>query len=326
MENGTGSGFSSRSNGPIVVTGAAGFAGGHLIDRLAGQQPIVAWHRPDHPPPAALAGVSWQAVDLLDRASVRRAVAAVRPSGIFHLAGASRVDTSWDSVVPHLETNAIGTHNLLESVREVDRTCRVLVVSSAMIYRPANTRIDEDAPLQPSNPYGLTKLAQDQLARRAAVDDGLPVVLARPFNHAGARQHPGFVISSFARQVALIEAGKAAGEMHVGNLDAQRDITDVRDVVEAYDCLMRKGVPGRPYNVCSGHAIRIGELLDQLLVLGQTRGSIQVIVDPKRLRPNDDGLLIGDPGRMQRELGWMARRSISDTLRATLDWWRTQVR
>src|SRR4030095_14361501 len=222
-----------------------------------------------------------------------------RLSGIFPGAGASRVDTSWDSVVPHLETNVIGTHNLLDSVREVDRTCRVLVVSSAMIYTPGGTLTTKDAPLQPSNPYGLTKLAQDQLARRAAVDDGLPVVLARPFNHAGARQHPGFVISSFARQGALIEAGKAAGEMHVGNLDAQRDITDVRDVVEAYDCLMRNGVPGRPYKVCSGHATRVGDLLDQLLVLSQTRGSIHVVVDPKRLRPNDDGLLVWDPGRVR---------------------------
>jgi GDP-4-dehydro-6-deoxy-D-mannose reductase len=308
---------------PTLITGATGFAGSHLVDRLAGRVPLVAWHRPGKPAPGSSRGINWQAVDVLDAPGVLRSIAETRPSRVYHIAGASRLDTAWDDVVPHLQTNVLGTHNLLEAVRQVGEDCRVLVVSSAMVYKVGDGPIDEETPLVPSSPYGLSKLAQDQLALRAADDDALDVVLARPFNHAGPRQNPSFAMSSFARQVALIEAGRAQPDIHVGNLDARRDLTDVRDVVEAYECLMQSAPRGRPYNICSGRAVRIGDLLDALV--RQSRASVRIVVDRERLRPNDIPILVGNSARIQREVGWMPRHALDETLRDTLDWWRTEV-
>ena len=310
-----------------LVTGAAGFAGSHLLDRLldrpGGSARIVAWHRPDGSSTARRPGPDWQPVDLLDRAGVARAVAAARPSRIYHLAGAARADTAWHNVVPHLEANVLGTHHLLEAVRSLGAPCRVLVVTSAAIYEPADGLLGEDAPLVPSNPYGLSKLAQDALARRAFADDGLDVRIARPFNHAGPRQDPAFVVSSFARQIALIEAGRLPSELHVGNLDARRDVTDVRDVVDAYERIMIDAPAGRPYNICSGRAVRVGDLLDRLLTL--SRSPVRVTQDPARLRPEDSPVLVGDSTRIRTELGWMPGISIDRLLGDTLEWWRAAI-
>jgi GDP-4-dehydro-6-deoxy-D-mannose reductase len=309
---------------PTLVTGAAGFAGGHLLDRLAGGTAVVGWHRPGHAPEHSPPGVTWQAIDLVDRKSVRRSIQDTQPSQIFHLAGAARVDTAWDNVVPHLETNILGTSNLLDAVRTTAADCRVLVVTSAMVYGGASGLIDEESPLCPSSPYGLSKLAQDLLARRSATCDGMDVVIARPFNHTGPRQSPGFAVPSFARQIALAEAGRAAPEIHVGNLAAQRDLTDVRDVIDAYDALMRSGQTGRPYNVCSGQAVKMGDVLD--LLLQHTHTSIRLVVDPARLRPNDIPIFAGNAARIRSEVGWAPRHSIAATLLDTLNWWRDQVR
>lgn len=308
--------------GTTLVTGASGFAGSHLLDRLARHTAIVAWHRPGTQLSGA-ADVEWRGVDLLDRAATIQAIGAARPSRIYHLAGAPHVDTAWKSVVPHLQTNVLGTHHLLEAVRQAGRPCRVLVVTSAMIYAASDQPITEDAPLLPSSPYGLSKLAQDQLARRAFADDAMDVVIARSFNHAGPRQDPGFVVSSFARQIALIEAGQAPAEVRVGNLDARRDLTDVRDVVEAYEHLMETAPAGRPYNVCSGRAVRIGDLLNGLLRLSAV--PVRVTVDETRLRPSDVPVLAGDPTRIRTELGWIPRTPVDQTLHDTLGWWRTAV-
>ena len=310
---------------PILITGATGFAGSHLLDRLAGRAPLVAWYRPGRPAPAARSGIVWEPVDLRDRSGVAGAVARSRPSRIYHIAGAPRVDTAWSNILPHLETNVLGTHHLLEAVREAGEPSRVLVVSSGMVYRVNDepVALDEDAPLVPASPYGLSKLAQEQLALRAATEDGVEIVLARPFNHAGPRQDSAFAVAGFARQIALIEAGRGEAVIHVGNLDAVRDLTDVRDVADAYERLMQAAPSGRPYNVCSGRGVRIGDVLDELI--RQSRVPVRVAVDPDRLRPSDTPRFVGNPNRIRQELGWMPRHALVDTLRDTLEWWRERT-
>lgn len=306
-----------------LVTGATGFVGGHLLDRLAGTGPVVAWYRPEGRPPDLDRDVDWLAVDLFDRAAVARALDEVAPAWIYHVAGAPQVDTSWQNVVPHLRANALATHHLLDAVRQLDRPCRVLVVSSSQIYQMTDEPISEETALLPATPYGLSKLAQDQLALRACHEDGLDVVLARPFNHAGPGQSPAFAIPSFARQIASIEAGLAKPEIRVGNLETRRDLTDVRDVVEAYVRLMSSAPRGRPYNICSGRAWRIRDLLDELLQFAQT--SVKVDVDETRLRPNDVPVVQGDATRIRAELGWSPKIRVEQTLLDTLNYWRAEV-
>ncbi|MEZ5320021.1 MAG: GDP-mannose 4,6-dehydratase [Vicinamibacterales bacterium] len=309
---------------PTLVTGATGFVGSHLLDLLADDAPVVAWYRPGGRPPDATRPIDWQAVDLVDADGVRAAIEDATPSRIFHLAGESAVDRSYRSVVPHLRANALGTHYLLEAVRHATWPCRVLVVTSAQVYQIGDDPIDESAPLIPRTPYGFSKLAQDQLALRAATEDGLDVVVARPFNHIGPRQQPGFAVSSFARQIARIEAGLEPAVLRVGNLDARRDVTDVRDVVEAYHVLMAGAPVGRPYNICSGRAWRMGDLLEELVQLARVR--VELEVDADRLRPSDIPVVQGDASRLRTEFGWAPRIPVEQTLADTLDWWRDEVR
>jgi GDP-4-dehydro-6-deoxy-D-mannose reductase len=311
--------------GPTLVTGATGFAGGHLLDRLRGRTRLLAWHRPSTPPPPALSeDIAWRPVNLLDRDAVAKAIADETPARIYHLAGAPQVDTSWRTVVPHLQANVLGTHHVLDAVRRTGRPCRLLVVTSAQVYR---TRVDrpiaEDEPFGPSNPYAFSKLAQDELARRAVTDDRMDVVIARPFNHTGPRQSTAFAVSSFAQQIAAAEAGAGPAEVHVGNLDIRRDILDVRDVVAAYERVMEGAPSGRAFNIATGRAERIGDLLDHLTALART--SIRVVVDPARFRPSDVPMLVGDASRLRTELAWAPTIPIATTLADILAWWRSRV-
>jgi GDP-4-dehydro-6-deoxy-D-mannose reductase len=304
-------------NDILLVTGAAGFAGSHLLDRHASGRRVVAWRRPRGTPARAHPGVEWQAVNLTDRDAVVRHIARLSPTAIVHLAGAPNVRASWQNVVPHLRTNVLGTHHLLDAVRMAGHRCRMLIVSSAQVYKASEEPLAEDAPLTPPSPYGLSKLAQEQLALRAAIDDGLDVVVARPFNHVGPGQGADFALSSFARQIARIEAGLAPPSIRVGNLDARRDMTDVRDVVDAYLLVVARGRCGEAYNVCSGRAPTMRELLGRLCSL--SRVPVQVETDPDRLRPNDVPTLVGDPSRIAAELGWEPRIPLDRTLADILE-------
>jgi GDP-4-dehydro-6-deoxy-D-mannose reductase len=310
------------TDGATIVTGATGFAGRHLLDRLAGVAQLEAWHRPGGRAPDPARHVSWRAVDLTNRASVEAAIRDSRPARVYHLAGAPNVAASWDNAEAHLRINALGTYYLLEAMRAFAPGCRALIVTSAQIYRSSPEPIGEDSALGPSNPYGLSKLAQDDLARRAAAD-GLDVVIARPFNHIGPLQEPGFAVSSFARQIARIERGLESPELRVGNLEAERDITDVRDVVAAYQCVMERAARGRVYNICSGQTRRIRTLLDALLGLSPLQ--IRVEIDPERFRPNDVPVIRGDFSRIRTELGWSPTIRLEDTLHDTLLWWRART-
>lgn len=309
-------------SGCVIVTGAGGFAGSHLLDAMgrAGTR-VVAWHRPGEPPiHRSGPHVVWQAVDVLDRTTVRSAVRTAAPAVVVHLAGATHVGQSWADIASTLAINVIGTHVVLDAVGREAPDARVVVTGSAAVYRGGPDALDEAAPLEPSSPYALSKLAQERLALRVARDERLAVVVARPFNHIGPRQAPSFFASGFAQQIARIEAGRAAPVLRVGNLDARRDLTDVRDTVAAYLALARQGRAGEVYNVCSGRAYAIREVLDRLLAL--VRVTVSVELDPERLRPSDTPVLVGDPGRLTRDTGWTPAISIDRTLADILDEWR----
>lgn len=304
-----------------LITGATGFAGGHLLERLAASGGEV--HALAHAggqPPAPRPGVRWTVVDLLEREAVRRALEAARPAVIFHCAGIADVHDAWRVPARALRVNVLGTHNLLEACRDAGIACRVVVTGSALIYRPHSEPISEDDPIAPTTPYGVSKLAQEMTAEAS----GLPVILTRPFNHAGPRQSPAYASSAFAQQIARIESGHAEPVLRVGNLESRRDITDVRDTVRAYEALAAAGVPRRPYNVCSGRAYRMREVLDILLSLARVR--VRVEVDPKRLRPSDNPVIVGSHERLTADTGWRPEIPIEQTLADLLDYWRGRAR
>lgn len=304
-----------------LVTGATGFAGSHLVDRLLeSHDRIAAWsHSAGRSVERQDPRVHWQRVDLLDRSAVETSLADLRPQVIYHLAGLPHVAEAWKNAGRTLAVNALGTHHVLEAVRHVAPSAKVVVAGSALVYRPGSGALSEDAPIAPADPYGVSKLAQEMLAERAAT----PVIRTRPFNHAGPRQSDAFVTSSFARQIAEIEAGVREPVLRVGNLDARRDIMDVRDTARAYESLAGKGVPGRVYNICSGTAHRIGDLLDRLLRLARTNVTVQQ--DPSRLRPSDNPIVLGDPSRLQADTGWRVEIPIDTTLGDLLSWWRARL-
>lgn len=306
----------------VLVTGAAGFAGSHLLDLLASTgSRVVAWHRPGGAPPTETANVSWRAVDITDADGVAAAIAAAEPTELYHCAAEAHVGRSFGDTTSTYRINVLGTHHLLEGLRRVKSRARVIVPSSALVYASSDEPLTEDHALGARGPYGLSKLAQEMTALRAR-EDGLHVTIARAFNHVGPRQDPFFAASGFARRIADIEAGRWEPEIAVGNLDARRDIHDVRDTVRAYQLILGEGADGRVYNVCSGRAVQIGSLLDKLLALARVR--IRVRVDPARYRPDDVPLVLGDPTRITTELGWLPQISLEKTLEDLLDYWRVR--
>jgi GDP-4-dehydro-6-deoxy-D-mannose reductase len=310
--------------GPPLVTGATGFAGSHLVDQLLEEQPsVAAWshHGGREPKDLVDPRIRWNAVDLLDRGAVSRALSALQPSVVYHCAGIAHVGESWSEPVRALSVNVMGTHHVLEGIRDAGLDCPVLVIGSALVYRPSASPLGEDDPIGPSDPYGVSKLAQEMLA---SGHGQAPVFIVRPFNHTGPRQSPAYVTSSFARQIAEIEAGRLEPVLRVGNLESRRDITDVRDTVRAYRLVVQHGRLLRPYNVCSGKAYRVRDLLDALI--GLSRASIEIQVDPSRLRPSDNPVIAGDRSRIGAEAGWTPEIPIERTLDDLLNYWRREIR
>ncbi len=261
-------------------------------------------------------------MDVLDREAVRAAMARIAPSAIYHCAGAANVGRAWNRTEATLAINVRGTQFVLDATAALPRPAPVLVPSSAMVYRPADRPLAEDDPLQPPNPYGVSKLATEMLAGRF-VAEGADIRIVRPFNHIGARQDPSFVASDFARQIVEIERGRRSPEIVVGNLEARRELTDVRDTVRAYEMVMAHGSAGRPFNVSSGTAYSIRELLDRLIAHAQV--SVRVRVDAAKFQPNDLPLLVGNPDRIRTEVGWTPSIPLDETLNAVLDYWRTEM-
>ncbi|HEY3043129.1 MAG TPA: GDP-mannose 4,6-dehydratase [Vicinamibacterales bacterium] len=310
-----------------LVTGAAGFAGSHLLDLLTDSRAddgsnLVGWYRPGGTAPRSSA-MKWEAVDILDRSSVVDAVARLRPAVVYHCAGEAHVGQAWERTVATFALNVRGTNHLIDGLSRTGAGARVLIPGSALVYRPASEALTEDHPLIPASPYGVSKLAQELFGSHASAS-GVQIMIARAFNHFGPRQDPAFSTSGFARQIAAIEAGLQPPEIAVGNLDARRDLTDVRDTVRAYRTIVERGRPGRPYNVCSGRAVAIGEVLERLVA--RARVPIRVHVDPARFRPNDVPLLLGDPSRLRDELDWKPTVPLDQTLDDILQYWRRDVR
>jgi GDP-4-dehydro-6-deoxy-D-mannose reductase len=308
-----------------LVTGAAGFAGSHLLELLARDgsgEPIVAWARPGNGTPAIAGGsaIAWEAVDVLDRDTVRSAIARLRPSVVYHCAGAAHVGQAWDRTEKTFAINVRGTHHVLDALSRAGVECRVLIPSSALVYTPADRPLREDDPVVPSSPYGVSKLAQEMLAAHAG--RGVVVTVARSFNHIGPRQDPLFAASGFARRIADIERGRWAPTISVGNLEARRDLTDVRDTVRAYRLMVEQAQPGDVFNVCSGAAIQIRALLDALIA--RARVPVSIAVDPARYRPNDTPFLVGDRSRIRERLGWTPQIPFDRTVDDLLEYWRTR--
>ncbi len=302
----------------VLVTGAAGFAGSHLLEHLAGSADLVGWSRSD-PAPELARLARWQRVDILDREQVNDAMGTVRPDAIFHCAGLPNVAESWGDTAAPLAANVLGTHRIIDAVERLGSSCRLVVTSSAQVYAPSDEPIAEDQALAPSSPYALSKLAQEQLALRSA-SSTVEVIVIRPFNHTGARQKPSFLAPSVARQIAMIEQGLLEPVIKVGNLDPSRDVIDVRDAVRAYAAIMKSGTPGTIYNVASGVGRPVRTIVEALVA--RSRVPIRIEQDPSRFRPNDVPMLIGSPRRLQQATGWRPEISFEKMVDDLLEYWR----
>ena len=308
----------------VLVTGAAGFVGSHLLELLALDHiDIVAWQRPGTEPLVRGEAVKWVTVEMHDRSSVAAAIKDARPAAVYHLAGVPHVGDSWAHTRETFAGNTLASHHLFESIRLAGLQPRVLITSSAMVYTPADRAITETDRVCPNSPYGTSKLAQEMLARRAWEDDGIPGLIARSFNHTGPRQSDAFVAPSLAKQVALIEAGRLAPVLAVGNLEPRRDLMDVRDTVRAYRAMMQRARPGVPYNVCSGQALAIRTLVTTFLA--RARVPIAIEQDPARLRPNDTPLVLGDRSRLTADTGWAPEVPLERTVDDLLAHWRKAI-
>ncbi len=313
----------------IFLTGATGFAGSHLVERLLadGHQLFALVHvatshqqLPVHPLVQEIPG------DLLNLPSLKRVVATSRPDVIFHLAGQASPAVSWQDPALTLAVNAGGTANLLEAAVALGRP-RVVIVSSAEIYGLIGADmlpLTENSVPHPMHPYGISKVAAGQLTAVYWQRYQLPVVEARPFNHIGPRQTPGFVVPDFASQLASIRLGQKKAIMSVGNLDAQRDFTDVRDVAAAYVDLAENGRPGESYLICSGQAVSIRDLLFTLIDLAQVE--VEVRQDPARMRPSDTPCLYGSYAKIEEHCGWRPKIALRQSLADALDDWLQRLR
>ncbi|MFO7675814.1 MAG: GDP-mannose 4,6-dehydratase [bacterium] len=316
-----------------LITGITGFAGSHLAELLLGRgdcevHGIIRWRSRTENIEGIRDRLHLHVCDLRDTTSIYEVIARVRPEMVFHLAAQSFVPMSWTAPAETLSTNIIGQANLFEAIRAAGliESCRVQIAGSSEEYglvHPEETPIKETNPLRPLSPYGVSKVAQDLMGYQYHQSYGLKVIRTRGFNHTGPRRGEVFATSNFARQVALIETGKQPPVISVGNLDAVRDFTDVRDTVRAYRLVLEKGEPGEVYNVATGKGWRIGAMLD--ILLGLAKVKVEVKPDPARMRPSDVELLLGDPSKLRARTGWEPEYRFEQTMADLLDYWRGRV-
>ncbi len=310
----------------IFITGATGFAGSHLVDMLlaAGHEVFALVHAATshqalqaHPQLHEIPG------NLLELESLKTAVSQAKPDAVYHLAGQAFPARSWNNPAFTLAVNTGGTANLLEAVVSYGRP-RTVIVTSAEIYGQVSADqlpLTEQSLPAPRHPYGVSKYAAGQLIPLYWERYQLPVVEARPFNHIGPHQALGFVVPDFASQIAAIKLGQREAKMQVGNLDAQRDFSDVRDVSRAYMALAEKGHPGEAYLICSGQPVTIHYLLQVLLELADA--TVDIEYDPARMRPADVPILYGSAAKLQKHTGWRPEIHLRESLSEALtDWIR----
>ncbi|MEF3312868.1 GDP-mannose 4,6-dehydratase [Paenibacillus sp. GYB004] len=311
-----------------LVTGISGFVGSHMAEFLLNNNVEVTGtirqrSRMDHI--RHIKDVRLVECELRDPFSVETLIGEIKPDLIFHLAAQSFVPTSWNSPIDTIHNNVAGQVNIMEALRRFDLASKMQVACSSEEYghvEPDEVPIRETNPLRPLSPYAVSKVAQDYLGYQYYKSYGLPIVVTRTFNHTGPRRGENFVTSNFAKQIADIEKGRKPPVIHVGNLTAKRDFTDVRDVVRAYWLALEKGKPGETYNIASGTCYTVQEVLD--LLLSYSNVSISIQEDPARLRPSDVEILLGDATKFQSETGWKPEIPFEKTMRDLLQYWRDQ--
>lgn len=286
----------------VLITGATGFVGTHLVSHLLARgDEVVGTFTGIHPDPAP---VSMHPLDVLDERGMARLVRTFDPEAIIHLAGLAHVGASWEQPAEYFRVNVLGTESLLAAAEGR----RVVLASSAEVYGPVpegEQPIHEDRPLAPASPYAMTKACAERLAAPRGA------IIARTFNLIGPGQTPKFALPTFARQLAAIARGEQAPVLKTGNLSARRDFLHVADGVAAYRLLLERGEPGKAYNVSSGRAMSIAEVLERLRAISGVEARIET--DPARLRPTDPPLLVGHALRLG-ELGWKREKSVDDAL------------
>jgi GDP-4-dehydro-6-deoxy-D-mannose reductase len=316
----------------ILITGITGFAGSHLADYVLAEHPgvevygLYRWRSRRENIEHLEGRIRLIEADLGDMTALRAALERSRPDAIFHLAAQSFVPTSWTAPAETFHINVSGQIHLFEAIRSLGIDPVVHLACSSEEYglvHPDETPITEQNPLRPLSPYAVSKVAQDFLGYQYFMSYGLRAVRTRGFNHEGPRRGEVFVMSNFAKQIASIEAGLREPVMRVGNLDAVRDFTDVRDMVRAYWLAAERGAPGEVYNIASGRGITIREMLDRLLAMSTVE--VRVETDPERLRPSDVEVLLGDASKFRAATGWEPVIPLEQTLADSLDYWRGRL-
>jgi GDP-4-dehydro-6-deoxy-D-mannose reductase len=314
-----------------LVTGITGFVGGHLTEHLTAQGDFVVGISASGRWPIGLEEIGRSVLiepfDLAgtDDPGLADLLARQRPEAIYHLAAQANPQASVADPRGTWALNLGGTLTLLEAVKASGLRPRVVIVGSGVCYgnpAPEFMPVREDCPLRPNNPYSASKAAADLLGVQHYLAHGTDVVMARPFNHAGPRQSSTYVLSVLARQVAEVEAGKKP-RVEVGNLDIVRDFTDVRDVVRGYRLLATRGAPGEIYNLGSGVGTKLADALEFLR--SKATVPVEIYVDPARVRPVDQPLLVADPSKLRAATGWAPAYSIEQTLTDMLDYWRAAI-
>lgn len=314
-----------------LITGIGGFAGSHLAEHLLEKGWEVTGVERGGVPLASLDTIanriSVEECDIVNAGDIARTFKKLAPDTVFHLAATSFVPSAENAPQTTFDINAKGTLNILEACRQYLPGVHIILISSASVYgivQPDRMPLREEYPPTPMDLYALTKRCAEEISHYYYRAHEIPVTILRPFNHIGPRQSQNFVMSSFAFQIVEIESGKRAPILSVGNLSAARDFTDVRDMVRAYGLAVEKCSPGGIYNICSGRAHTIREMLDKMLKL--TTAKIEIKEDPKRFRKIDVPLLYGDCSRFTSETGWKPERPVEQTLEDILNYWRSHTR
>lgn len=314
----------------VLITGISGFVGSHLAEYCLAKDAevfgTIRWRSRTENIDHIKKKIKLVECDIRDASSVTKTVEDSKPDYIFHLAAQSFVPTSWHAPAETLTTNTLGELNIFEAVRELNLDSKIQIAGSSEEYGKVledEVPIKETNPLRPLSPYGVSKVTQDMLGYQYHQSYGLKIVITRAFNHEGPRRGDVFVTSNFAKQVAEIEKGLKEPVIEVGNLEAQRDFSDVRDVVEAYWLSLEKGVPGEIYNICSGKAMKIRDMLDMLLDLSSEK--VEVRQDPARMRPSDVMILQGDCTKFKEATGWEPKIPFEKTMEDLLNYWRDRL-
>jgi len=315
----------------VLITGIAGFSGSYLAENLLkqGQKVFgISKSASDLENLSILLNrVEIEPIDITDATKVVKVLAGIRPDTIYHLAAEASTQRSLRDPVQTVQTNVMGTLHILEAARVLRKTPCILLVSSAEVYgpvRPEDTPLKETSPLRPVHPYGFSKVAVHFLAYQYVQTYQLPVIEARSFSHIGPRQSMDFVVPDFAKQLAEIKLGLHDARIAVGDLSANRDFTDVRDVVRAYQLLAEKGRAGEVYHVCSGCPHSIQEILDMLISIAGV--DVAIHVDRNKLRPVKMPFIVGSPEKIRTELGWRPTIPLRESLENTFEYWVEKIK